>query len=185
MISLFDAHAKLPTLVATRLQRWALTLSAYNYKIEYRTGANNGNAEPLSRKPLVQTNLDAQTDDNNVLNIETIPFNVLNDNMVRETHKDRILSVVYDCLLKCRELPQSAEFCLTRELKISSTLIRNSFSKPTESLFQLNCRTKYCKCFTVSIWAFRRQRILLDIMFGGPKLMKISSVLSNLANLVS
>ena len=112
LISLFGAYAKLPTLVVARLQRWALTLSAYNYKIEYRTGANNGNAYALSRKPLVQTNLDAQTDDttNNVLNIETIPFNVSNDEMVRETRKDCILSVVFDCLLKGRELPQSAEF---------------------------------------------------------------------------
>ena len=95
-----------------RLQRWALTLSAYNYKIEYRTGANNGNADALSRKPLVQTNLDNQIDGttNNVLNIETIPFNVSYDEMVRETRKDRILSVVYDCLLKGREFPQSAEF---------------------------------------------------------------------------
>ena len=85
LISLFGAHAKLPTLVAARLQRWALTLSAYNYKIEYRTGANNGNADALSRKPLVQTNLNAQIDGttNNVLNIETIPFNVSYDEMVR------------------------------------------------------------------------------------------------------
>ena len=34
LISLFGAHAKLPTLVAARLQRWALTLSAYNYNID-------------------------------------------------------------------------------------------------------------------------------------------------------
>ena len=104
LISLFGAHAKLPTLVAARLQRRALTLSAYNYKIEYRTGANNGNADALSQKPLAQTYLNAQTDDttNNVLNIETIPFNVSYEEMVRETRKDRILSVVYDCLLKGR-----------------------------------------------------------------------------------
>ena len=111
LISLFGAHAKLPTLVAARLQRWALTLSAYNYKIGYRTAANNGNADALSRKTLVQTSLNAQTDDttNNVSNIETIPF-IVSYEMVRETRKDRILSVVYDCLLKGRELPQSAEF---------------------------------------------------------------------------
>ena len=36
-----------------------LNRTAYNYKIEYRTGADNGNADALSRKPLVQTNLDA------------------------------------------------------------------------------------------------------------------------------
>ena len=64
------------------------------------------------KKTLVQTNLDVQADDttNNVLTIESIPFNVSNDEMVRETRKDCILSVVYDCLLKGRELPQSAEF---------------------------------------------------------------------------
>ena len=39
-----------------------------------------------------------------------MPFIVSYDEMVRETLKDRILSVVYDCLLKGRELPQSAEF---------------------------------------------------------------------------
>ena len=119
LISLFGEHAKLPTLVAARLQRWALTLSAYNYKIEYRTGANNGNADALSRKPLVQTNLNAQIDGtiNNVLNIETIPFTVTYDEMVRETRKDRILSVVYDCLLKGREFPQSAEFLPYQRVK--------------------------------------------------------------------
>ena len=94
-------------------------MSAYNYKIEYRTGANNGNAEALSRKPLAQTNLNAQTDDttNNVLNIETIPFNVSYEEMVKETRKHRILSVVYDCLLKGREFPQPAEFLPYQRVK--------------------------------------------------------------------
>ena len=119
LISLFGEKSKLPTLVAARLQRWALTLSAHNYNIDYQTVANNGNAEALFRKPLVQTNLNAQTDDttNNVLNIETIPFIVSYDEMVRETRKDRILSVVYDCLLKGREFPQSAEFLPYQRVK--------------------------------------------------------------------
>ena len=110
-ISLFGANSKLPTLVAARLQRWVLTLSDYNYKIEYRTCANNGNADALSRKPLVQNNVNSHEDKtNNVLAIETIPFNVSSDEMVKETRKNLILSVVYVCLLKGRELPQSADF---------------------------------------------------------------------------
>ena len=67
----------------------------------------------MSQKPLVQNhNVDTSQEDNNnnVLAIETIPFNVSNDEMVIETCKDCILSVVYECLLKGRELPQSAEF---------------------------------------------------------------------------
>ena len=94
-------------------------MSAYNYKIEYRTGVNNGNADAFFRKPLVQTNLNSQTDDttNNVLNIETIPFIVSYDEMVRETRKDRILSVVDDCLIKGRGLPLSAEFLPYQRIK--------------------------------------------------------------------
>ena len=93
------------------MQRWALTLSAYNYQIEYRTGANNGNVDALSQKPLFQNNVNSQEyKTNNVLAIETTPFNVSSDEMVKKTCKDRILSVVYGCLLKGRELPQSAEF---------------------------------------------------------------------------
>ena len=37
--------------------------------------------------------------------------------MVRETRKNRILSVVYDCLLKGRELLQSAEFLPYQRVK--------------------------------------------------------------------
>ena len=131
---MIGASSKLASLVSARLQRCALTLSAYNYKIEYSSDANNGNADALYRKPLIQNNVNAQEDKtNNVLAIETIPFNVSSNEMVRETRKDRILSIVYDCLLKVRELPQSAEFSLTRELKTSSTLLKNAFLKPTES----------------------------------------------------
>ena len=52
LISFFGADSKQPTLVAARLQRWALTLSAYNYKIEYRTGSNIGNADALPENHL-------------------------------------------------------------------------------------------------------------------------------------
>ena len=144
LISLFGAHAKLPTIVAARLQRWALTLSAYNYKIEYRTGANNGNADALSRKPLVKTNLNAQTDDttNNVFNIETIPFNVLYDEMVRETHKNRILSVVYDCLLKGRELPQSAEFSPYQRVKDHINLDKECVLKANRIIVPVKLKNK-------------------------------------------
>ena len=135
--------------VAARLQKWALTLSAYNYEIKYRTGANNGNANALSRKPLVQNNLDAEADDttNNVLAIETVPFNVSNDEMVRETRKDRILSVVYDCLLKGRELPQSAEFwpCARVEDPIHDQKKNvNILKQKMDVLFLIRFLTPYC-----------------------------------------
>ena len=41
-----------PALAAARLQRWAIQLAAYNYDIEFRTTAQHGNADGLSRLPL-------------------------------------------------------------------------------------------------------------------------------------
>ena len=89
---------------------------------------------------LFKLNLDAQTDvtSNNVINIETIPFNVSNDEMVRETRKDRILSVVYDCLLNGRELPQSAEFLPYTRVKDQLNIDKECVLKATGSLSQLN-----------------------------------------------
>jgi len=39
-------------MTAARIQRWALTLAAYNYSIEYKPGTEHANADALSRLPL-------------------------------------------------------------------------------------------------------------------------------------
>ena len=36
LMAIFSPKASLPALAAVRLQRWAITLSAYNYDIEFR-----------------------------------------------------------------------------------------------------------------------------------------------------
>ena len=38
-------------MAAARIQRWALTLAAYNYSIEYKPGPEHANADALSRLP--------------------------------------------------------------------------------------------------------------------------------------
>ena len=117
LISLFGEGSKLPTLVAARLQRWALILGAYNYKIEYRKGTENSNADALSRFPIVKPvetvcnlDVDCNIETTSVLNIESIPFTVSSNDVVVKTKADKILSVVHDCILKGIDLPQSIEF---------------------------------------------------------------------------
>ena len=42
-------------MASARIQRWAITLAAYDYKIVYKTGSKHANADMLSRLPLPQT----------------------------------------------------------------------------------------------------------------------------------
>ena len=48
---MFSESRAVPPMASARLQRWALTLSAYQYKIEYIPSANLANADALSRLP--------------------------------------------------------------------------------------------------------------------------------------
>ena len=44
----------IPEMAASRLQRWAIILSAYTYEIQYKAVKEHGNANTLSRFPLNQ-----------------------------------------------------------------------------------------------------------------------------------
>ena len=52
LLVLFGPTQATPALVANRLARWALTLSQYQYTIEYRKTCNHSNADALSRLPV-------------------------------------------------------------------------------------------------------------------------------------
>lgn len=52
---LFSEKKGIPPLASARLQRWALTLSAYQYTIEYKPGKLLANADALSRLPTPTT----------------------------------------------------------------------------------------------------------------------------------
>ena len=49
---IFGPKSGIPSLTAARLQRWALLLSAYHYKIVFRSTKAHSNADALSRLPL-------------------------------------------------------------------------------------------------------------------------------------
>ncbi|XP_053278106.1 uncharacterized protein K02A2.6-like [Pleuronectes platessa] len=52
LTSIFGPHTGIPSLVASRMQRWALLLSAHQYDIKYRRAEQHCNADGLSRLPL-------------------------------------------------------------------------------------------------------------------------------------
>ena len=49
---LLGATRGVPAMASARIQRWALTLSAYHYEICYKPVADHGNADGLSRLPV-------------------------------------------------------------------------------------------------------------------------------------
>ena len=54
----FSETKGIPQLASARIQRWALTLSTYNYTIRYKAGKSLGNADALSRLPRPVTIVD-------------------------------------------------------------------------------------------------------------------------------
>ncbi len=52
LTGLFGSQKGVPVMAAARIQRWALLLAGYEYTLEYRSGASNGDADALSRLPL-------------------------------------------------------------------------------------------------------------------------------------
>ena len=52
---LFTETRPIPVMAVSRIQRWSLLLSSYEYEIEYRPGSKVANADALSRLPLPET----------------------------------------------------------------------------------------------------------------------------------
>ena len=70
LVSLFGPKKAIPPLAAARLQRWAITLSAYSYEIEYKPTKLHANADSLSRLPLPST--ETSEDLVNVFNVAQV-----------------------------------------------------------------------------------------------------------------
>ena len=58
LCKIFGHDQGVPPLAAARMQRWALILSVYQYKIQYIPGEQNNCADCMSRLPLVKSSLD-------------------------------------------------------------------------------------------------------------------------------
>ena len=55
LLTLLGSNRPVPAHTASRLQRWALLLASYHYKIEYRSTAAHADADSMSRLPLPDT----------------------------------------------------------------------------------------------------------------------------------
>ena len=91
----------IPTMASARLQRWALTLSAYDYTIGYKPGDQHANADALSRLPLPDHPKDVPLPGEMVLLFETLNSSPLTAAEIRSlTDKDPLLSRVRSNVLR-------------------------------------------------------------------------------------
>ena len=109
LLAIFGPKSKLPTMVAARLQRYAVTLCAYNYDIEYRSSGEHGNADALSRLP-TDSNALQEFASQTTLMVNFVATPVSSLDVSTATKTDRILSVVHNAVLKGIQLPSSNEF---------------------------------------------------------------------------
>ena len=92
---LLSENKPIPVLASARIKRWALILSAYDYKIEYRPGQQHGNADVLSRLPLPETVKEASLPGETVLLMETLHSAPVDSKKIRFwTDHDPVMSKV-------------------------------------------------------------------------------------------
>lgn len=98
---LFKETSGVPTLASARIQRWALTLSAYDYTIKYKAGSQHSNADLLSRLPLPETPVKVPETSEMILLMNTLRDSVVTSKQIRNwTARDKVLARVHDMVLQ-------------------------------------------------------------------------------------
>lgn len=91
---LFNPEKNNHAVAAARLQRWAIILSSYKYKIFYRPGSKMGNADMLSRLPLPEnTEIKSKIDVNFINYSSQIPLDI--ESIKENVNNDRVLKTIY------------------------------------------------------------------------------------------
>ena len=98
---LFSESRPIPVLASAQIQRWAQTLGAYDYVMEYKPGNQHANADSLSRLPLPDTPSQVPLPGETVLLMEKLQSSPVTAAQIRSwTDRDPILSQVRHMLLK-------------------------------------------------------------------------------------
>lgn len=88
LVTILGPKTGIPTLVAARLQRWAVILSAHQYDTQYRSTHDHGNADASSRLPLKTSD----TSDKAVYGIHEVDLPLSAAEVRTATRKDLVLS---------------------------------------------------------------------------------------------
>ena len=95
LMHIFSPSKTIPNMASARLQRWALTLSGYQYSIKYREGSRMCNADALSRLPLPDCPDNVPTPPETIALLEQLTHVPLTSTQIRSmTDRDPVLACV-------------------------------------------------------------------------------------------
>ena len=111
-------------MASARIQRWAILLGGYHYRIEYKSGQQNANADAFSRLPLSTTPLEIPTPPEVIHMMELIDTTPVSVSQIRtQTAHDPTLSRVKEFVMNgwtaTHTLPPEFQPFVTRELELS------------------------------------------------------------------
>ena len=106
LLAILGPKSGFPTLVAARLQRWAVILAAYSYDLQYHSSTKIGNADALSRLPIEEA---PSTHESNVLMIDSLSIPLNAKEIAEKTKQDPILSRVLQALIAGRNIIANQE----------------------------------------------------------------------------
>ena len=121
---LFNEKKGVSQQASPRVQRWALTLAAYEYEISYKAGNTNANADALSRLPLPKMPESVPIPGETVLLLEHLDQTPINSRHIQEwTRRDPVLSKVHQFTLNgwphhCQDVQLHAYLSRKAELTI-------------------------------------------------------------------
>lgn len=110
---LFSEKRPVPAMASSRIQRWALTLSAYKYCMVFRAGKEQGNSDGLSRLPLKEAPENVPQPEDTVLMLQSLsdmnPL-VTASSIRRWTDRDPLLARVKKLVLQGWRPQENIEF---------------------------------------------------------------------------
>ena len=96
---IFAESRPIPTLASACTQRWALTMSAYNYDIKYKPGKYISNADMSSRLPLPEFPTTVPLPGETIFLMDTLESTSVNATRIKNwTNNDAVLARVCDIL---------------------------------------------------------------------------------------
>jgi hypothetical protein len=103
LLGIFGSKKGEPPVVASRLQRYIMRLSIFDYELKYRKGKDNGNADMLSRLPIEDQQSSEDANEERICMIRSMFESgklILNIELIRdETNKDEKLRKLKHYLL--------------------------------------------------------------------------------------